>query len=159
MVKELRLNKVGPPVEEVGVMSPETGETESGRLLPAEEEPKPMEAALAVCSSYILVKLAGESGISEVGLDGTLVGVLLTVVCEEETVRRAPVAGACLLLRILSLNLRSMVSRSLRRLWLTVLRPIVCVIRARDEDILASEVKPPFWFGVLVLLLLVPLPP
>ncbi len=119
-----------------------------------------MEAALAVCSSYILVKLAGESGISEVGLDGTLVGVLLTVVCEEETARRAPVAGACLLLRMLSLNLRSMVSRSLRRLWLTVLRPIVCVIRARDEDILlASEVKPPFWFGVLVLLLLVPLPP
>ena len=66
--------------------------------------------------------------------------------------------GTFLLLRMLSLNLRSIVRRNLRRLWLTVESPPnVCVIRARDDDedvILASEANPPFWLGVLWLLLL-----
>merc|ERR550534_3569372 len=53
-----------------------------------------------------------------------------------------------------------MVSRSLRRLWLTELSPPnVCVIRVLDVDMSCLpplSVKPPFWLGVWLLLLLLP---
>ena len=84
---------------------------------------------LALCTSSYMVRLAGESGISdELGLDGTLTGAA-TIAPAAAAAVRAPLSGttvlaACLLLlRMLSLNLRSMVSRNLSRLWLTELNP------------------------------------
>jgi hypothetical protein len=68
-------------------------------------------------SSYI-VKLAGESGNeADDGLDGTLAGGCCAPVVVDVLVLTASKAvGMFLLLRMLSLNLRSIVRRNLRRL-------------------------------------------
>ena len=134
MLNEPKLSNVGPPAAavdaEVGVTSPEWGETDSP--LVAAVLAAAAAAAAAAEDSSCIVKLAGESGKTDIGLDGTLTGdvlfvfviwlpVLLLLLDVTESSVVAPTV--CLLLRMLSLNLRSIVSRNLRRLWLTELSP------------------------------------
>lgn len=70
MVKELRLSSDGETAEEVGgVTSPETGES-----------PLATTATLADDDSSYMVRLAGESGMSDDGLDGTLAGGNVVIV-------------------------------------------------------------------------------
>ena len=169
ILNEPKLSNVGPPAAavdaEVGVTNPEMGETDS-----------PLVAAVAAATaaaedSSCIVRLAGESGNTDIGLDGTLAGDVVFVVVKwlpllllllfEVTERRVVAPTFCLLLRMLSLNLRSIVSRNLRRLWLTELSPPrVCVILALLDEVGVIlpivNTAPPFWLGVLILLLLLP---
>jgi hypothetical protein len=66
-----------------------------------------------------MVRLAGESGNeADEGLDGTLAGGCATavVVVDDLVLTASRAVGTFLLLRMLSLNLRSIVRRNLRRL-------------------------------------------